>query len=142
MENNFLEEMGLKKKSPEQVRFISPLVLAYVGDAVYEVFVRTYVLHKYGGNVNDLHKISTQLVKAGAQAKIVHVLESELTEEEWTMVKRGRNQKSGSVPKNANLTDYKYATGFETLMGYLYLCDERDRLKEIIKRAIEIIEKD
>ena len=138
--NEFLELFDLKSKTPEQIQFLNPLTLAYVGDVVYEVYVRNYILHKYGGTVNELHKISTKFVKAGAQANIVHTLEAELTEKEWTIVKRGRNQKSGSIPKNANLTDYKYATGFEALVGYLYLMKENKRLEDIIKKAILIVE--
>jgi len=136
----FLELFDLQSKTPEQIQFLNPLTLAYVGDVVYEVYVRNYILHKYGGTVNELHKISTKFVKAGAQANIVHTLEAELTEKEWTIVKRGRNQKSGSIPKNANLTDYKYATGFEALVGYLYLMKENKRLEDIIKKAILIVE--
>ncbi|QXM07411.1 Mini-ribonuclease 3 [Crassaminicella indica] len=132
--------MHLEKKSEEEIRFISPLVLAYIGDAVYEVYIREYILHRYGGNVNKLHKIATRFVKAGAQAKAVHGLEKELPEKEWNIIKRGRNQKSGTVPKNAELVDYKYATGFEALIGYLYLLGDTGRIKEIVKRAIQIIE--
>ncbi len=137
---DFLELFDLKSKTPEQIQFLNPLILAYMGDVVYEVFVRNYILHKYGGTVNELHKISTKFVKAGAQASIVHTLETELTEEEWTIVKRGRNQKSGSIPKNASLTDYKYATGFEALIGYLYLMKKNKRLEGIINKAILIVE--
>ncbi|QEK13553.1 Mini-ribonuclease 3 [Crassaminicella thermophila] len=132
--------MDLEIKSEENIRFVSPLVLAYIGDAVYEVYIREYILHKYGGNVNKLHKIATKFVKASAQAKIVHMLEKELNKEEWAIIKKGRNQKSGSVPKNANLTDYKYATGFEALIGYLYLLGNKKRIKEIIKKGIQVIE--
>lgn len=142
MEKDFIKFMNLEPKSERDIQFVPPLVLAYIGDAVYEVYVRTYILHKYGGNVNQLHKIATRFVKAKAQAHIVHGFEEELSEEEWTMLKRGRNQKSGSIPKNASVTDYKYATGFETLVGYLYLLKRTERLEEIIKRSIEIIEKD
>ncbi|QZY54649.1 Mini-ribonuclease 3 [Crassaminicella profunda] len=140
MEKTFIEYMNLKNKSEGEIKFVSPLVLAYIGDAVYEVYIREYVLYNYGGNVNKLHKIATKFVKAGAQAKIAHTLEKEISEEEWHMIKRGRNQKSGTVPKNADLTDYKYATGFETLIGYLYLLGNTNRIKEIVKRAVQIIE--
>ncbi|MCT4618552.1 MAG: Mini-ribonuclease 3 [Marinisporobacter sp.] len=140
MEKKFIEYMNLENKSEEEIRFISPLVLAYIGDAVYEVYIREYIVYKYGGNVNKLHKLATKFVKAGAQAKIAHALESEISEKEWNLIKRGRNQKSGTVPKNADLADYKYATGFEALIGYLHLMGNTDRIKEIIKRAVEIIE--
>ncbi|WZL72655.1 ribonuclease III domain-containing protein [Clostridiaceae bacterium 35-E11] len=141
MVKNFIEYMNLERKTEEEVRFIPPLVLAYIGDAIYEVYIRTYILHKYGGNVNQLHKVATKFVKAGAQAHVAHELEKELNEEEWTILKRGRNQKSGSMPKNASVADYKYATGFETLVGHLYLLKRTERLEEIIKKSIELIEK-
>ncbi len=135
-----MTSIGLVKRTPEEIRFISPLVYAYIGDAVYEVYIRDYIINKYGGNVNALHKIATKFVKAAAQAAAVHGLESQLSEEEWSVIKRGRNQKSGSVPKNANLADYRYATGFEALIGYLYLMDNHGRIEEIIEKAIAIIE--
>ncbi|TCO75037.1 Mini-ribonuclease 3 [Marinisporobacter balticus] len=140
MDKNFIEYMNLAPKSEQDVKFVPPLVLAYIGDAVYEVYVRQFIIYKYGGNVNKLHKLSTKFVKAEAQAKIAHAIEEELSEEEWTMIKKGRNQKSGTVPKNADLTDYKYATGFEALIGYLYLLGKTKRIEEIVKRGIQIIE--
>nr|WP_244270533.1 ribonuclease III domain-containing protein [Proteiniborus ethanoligenes] len=115
---------------------LSPLQLAYVGDAVYELFVRTYLLGTKNISVNELHKEAIEFVKAKAQADIIHNLEDKLTEEEWQMVKRGRNAKSGSAPKNANLLDYKYATGFETLVGFLYLTERYDRILEIFSIII------
>ncbi|WP_053955624.1 Mini-ribonuclease 3 [Inediibacterium massiliense] len=136
MKKNFFDE----EICEQEIGLIPPLVLAYIGDAVYEVYIRQYAIHHCKKNVNDLHKMSTKFVQAKAQAKIVHVLEEELSEEEWIMVKKGRNQKSSSVPKNACLTDYKYATGFETLIGYLYLSKNINRLEEVIQRGIEIIE--
>jgi ribonuclease-3 family protein len=136
----FLEQLDLSEIKPEEVQLISPLVLAYIGDAVYEIYVRIYIFHKYGGSAHQLHKIATRFVNAGAQAKITHALENELEEDEWTMIKRGRNQKSHSAPKHANLVDYKYATGFETLIGYLYLRKKIERLEKIIQRSMEIIE--
>jgi ribonuclease-3 family protein len=140
MKKDFLTSIGILKRTPEEIRFISPLVYAYIGDAVYEVYIRDYILNKYGGNVNALHKIATKFVKAAAQATAVHGLENQLSEEEWGVIKRGRNQKSGSVPKNANLADYRYATGFEALIGYLYLMDNHGRIEEIVEKAIAIIE--
>ncbi|KXG74807.1 Mini-ribonuclease 3 [Thermotalea metallivorans] len=140
MKKDFLNSIGIRKKTPEEIHFISPLVYAYIGDAIYEVYIRTYIFHRYRGNVNIMHQIATRFVKAGAQAAVVRALEDQWSEEEWGIIKRGRNQKSGSVPKNANLSDYRYATGFEALLGYLYLMDKHDRIEEIIKRAIEVIE--
>ncbi|SKC87632.1 Mini-ribonuclease 3 [Maledivibacter halophilus] len=138
----FLELLNLEIIDEEELKTISPLVFAYIGDALYEIYIRSYIVCKYKLKVNELHKISTEFVKASAQAKIVHALESELSEEEWKMVKKGRNQKSASTAKNASITDYKYATGFECLLGYLYLLRKTERIEEIISNAIKIIEKD
>lgn len=124
-----------------EARNMSPLVLAYMGDAVYEVYIRRYLIEKCStSKVNDLHKKAISFVKAKSQALAVLNLENELSEEESHIVKRGRNQKSNTVPKNADITDYKYATGFECLVGYLHLIDEKDRMENIINKSIEFIE--
>ncbi|WDV48269.1 ribonuclease III domain-containing protein [Clostridiaceae bacterium M8S5] len=109
----------------------SPLQLAYIGDAVYEVLVRSYILETVKKSVNDLHNIAIKFVKAKSQADIVHFLKDDLTEDEHRIIKRGRNTKSATIPKNANITDYRYATGFEALIGYLYLTDNIKRINEI-----------
>lgn len=114
----------------------SPLVLAYIGDAIYEVFVRTIVLSEGNAPVNRLHVKSISYVKAKAQADTLKELNEKLTPDEQNIVRRGRNAKSGTVPKNADLIEYKYATGFETLIGYLYLKKDFDRLLFIMKTAI------
>ncbi|QJA09848.1 Mini-ribonuclease 3 [Romboutsia sp. CE17] len=120
---------------------ISPLVLAYLGDTVYESYVREYLIRKnINKKVNDLHKSAIKYVNAKAQATIIHEIENELTEDEERIYKRGRNQKSHTSPKNADIIDYKHATGFEALIGYLYLNEESDRLKYIISKGLEIIE--
>jgi len=125
----------------KEARNMSPLVLAYMGDAVYEVYIRKHLIEKYSTNkVNDLHKKAINFVKAKSQALAVLFLENELSEEEAYIVKRGRNQKSNTVPKNADITDYKYATGFECLIGYLHLINEKDRMETIINKAVEFIE--
>jgi len=117
----------------------SPLVLAYVGDAVYEIMIRTKVVN--GGNVqvNKLHKMSASLVKAETQAKMILSLQEELTEEEVSVYKRGRNAKSFSMAKNASMKDYRMATGFEALVGYLYLTERMDRLAELVSHGLEKI---
>lgn len=119
------------------IKMLSPLQLAYIGDAVYELFIRTFLIGTKNISVNDLHKEAIEYVKAKAQADITHYLEDKLTEEEWQMVKRGRNAKSGSAPKNANLLDYRYATGFETLIGFLYLTERYERIIEIFGMIID-----
>ena len=120
---------------------ISPLVLAYLGDTVYESYVREYLIRKnINKKVNDLHKSAIKYVNAKAQATIVHEIEHELTEDEMRIYKRGRKQKSHTSPKNADIIDYKHATGFEALIGYLYLNEETSRLKYIISKGLEIVE--
>ncbi len=110
----------------------SPLALAYIGDGVYEVFVRTYVINKGNMPVNKMHKASRELVRAGSQSKIYHLIEELLTEEEQTVLRRGRNAKSVSVPKNGDVTEYRHATGLEALIGYLYIEGKIERIKELI----------
>ena len=122
---------------------MSPLVLAYLGDTVYESYIREHLIRQnINRKVNNLHKLAIQYSKAKAQATIIHELEDELTEEEMKIFKRGRNQKSHTAPKNADIIDYKYATGFEALIGYLYLSEDKERLEYIVKKGIEIIERD
>ncbi|EQK27307.1 ribonuclease III domain protein [Clostridioides difficile P71] len=122
---------------------MSPLVLAYLGDTVYETYIREYLIRQNTQKkVNDLHKLAIKYVKAKAQATIIHEIEIELTEEESKIYKRGRNQKSNTSPKNADIIDYKHATGFEALVGYLYLNNEIERLQYIINKGIKIIERD
>ena len=116
---------------------LSPLQLAYIGDAVYELLIRTHLLSK-GLNVNELHKATIKYVKAKAQSDIIHRIDESLSEEERTYVKKGRNAKSNTTPKNADLLDYKYATGFECLFGYLYLTNQDNRLDEIFKYIIKL----
>lgn len=120
---------------------MSPLVLAYLGDTVYESYIREYLITKnINKKVNDFHKTAIKYVKAKAQATIIHELENELTEEETRIYKRGRNQKSHTKAKNADIVDYKCATGFESLIGYLYLSKDIERLEYIVYKGIEIIE--
>lgn len=122
---------------------MSPLVLAYLGDTVYETYIREYLIRQNTQRkVNDLHKLAIKYVKAKAQATIIHEIEIELTEEESKIYKRGRNQKSNTSPKNADIIDHKHATGFEALVGYLYLNNEIERLQYIINKGIKIIERD
>ena len=124
-----------------EVITISPLVLAYLGDTVYESYVREYLIKKnINKKVNDLHKSAIKYVNAKAQATVIHAIEDELTEDEERVYKRGRNQKSHTSPKNADIIDYKHATGFEALIGYLHLNNEIDRLNYIISKGIDIIE--
>jgi len=128
-----LGEFGFAGKNAGQY---PPLVLAYIGDAVYEVFIRTLLVQDGGRPVHMLHKRSVDFVKAKAQSDIIHRINDFLTPEEQDIVRRGRNAKSGTIPKNADVTEYKYATGFEALIGYLYLKGEIERLMQVMKMAI------
>jgi len=129
--------------STKKFLMYSPAQLAYAGDAVYELLVRSYIIHNHDINVNKMHKLTVNFVKANSQAYAVGKLEDELTEEEKRVVKRGRNAKITSSPKNAEMMDYRYATGFEALFGYLYLNNDINRLMALFYKTVEIInEKD
>ena len=121
----------------------SPAQLAYAGDAVYELLVRSLILNSHDISVNKMHKLAVKFVKAESQAYIISKLTDVLTEEEKKIVKRGRNAKVTSSPKNVDFMDYRYATGFEALLGYLFLNKYIDRLMDIFSKIVEIIlEKD
>ena len=133
---NIFRQMN-QSLSREDVDMLSPLQLAYIGDAVYELFVRTVILNR-DQNSKLLHRKATSYVSASAQAELVHALEERLEEKEREMVRKGRNAKTNTSPKNAELIDYKYATGFECLMGYLYLSGKDERLTEIFEEIKKI----
>ncbi|HHT68885.1 MAG TPA: Mini-ribonuclease 3 [Firmicutes bacterium] len=111
-------------------RELSPLVLAYVGDAVYELYIRTK-LAAYPGKMQKLHKMAVQYVQASSQAEIVHAWEPQLTEEERDVVRRGRNAKGG-ISHRGDVVEYRYSTGMEALVGYLYLNGQMERLQELL----------
>ena len=144
-ENKLIKDEVFNKISGkiENNHLYSPAQLAYAGDAVYELLVRSYVLNNHDISVNKMHRLTVKFVKAQAQAKIVSKLMDELSEEEKKIVKRGRNAKVTSSPKNVDFMDYRYATGFEALFGYLFLNNNIDRLMYIFDKIVEIIiEKD
>ena len=117
----------------------SPLALAYIGDAVYEVLIRTRVMNQGNMQVSKMHKKSAELVKAPTQAEIIKLLLDELSQEETVVYKRGRNARSATMPKHATMTEYRMATGFEALVGYLYLEGRHDRLLKLIHDGLEKI---
>ena len=134
MENkNLFRDMNTDLSS-EDITMLSPLQLAYIGDAVYELLVRTYLLKK-GLSVKELHKATIKYVKAKAQANIVHVLEDKLNEKEQSIIRKGRNAKTNTMPKNADMIDYKYATGLEAMFGYLYLTGQDNRISELFEEV-------
>lgn len=116
----------------------SPLVLAYLGDAVFDLYIRTRITGlNPDGSVHSLHKKAIAYVNCKSQSDILEAIRDELTEEESDIVRRGRNAKSGTIPKNANISEYKRATGFETLLGYLYIKNDSARLRHILNLAFE-----
>ncbi|WP_276853526.1 Mini-ribonuclease 3 [Enterocloster lavalensis] len=135
--SDFLEyykkSMGLE---PVDVRSYSPLVLAYIGDAVYELMIRSKVINHGSMQVNKMHKHSAALVKASAQAQLIKALQEELTEEELAAYKRGRNAKSATMAKHATMIDYRMATGLEALVGWLFLTEQYARLVELVSRGL------
>lgn len=121
-----------------EVNQMSPLVWAYIGDSVYEQYVRNYLVTNTKYKPHKLHVEATKFVKAAAQAKILQNIENDLTEEEKEVVRRTRNTKNHHLPKNSNVQEYMYATAFEGLIGYLHLTKKEERLQEILKKSLEI----
>ena len=118
------------------LRTYSPLTLAYIGDGVYELVIRTILVKKANWPVNRLHKKASSLVKASAQSAMIEKIEPVLTEEEHGVYKRGRNAHSGTMAKHATMSDYRRATGFEALVGYLYLKEDFSRILELVKLGL------
>ncbi|ANE46764.1 ribonuclease III [Paenibacillus swuensis] len=116
---------------------MNPLVLAYMGDAVYETFIRQYVVSQPNHRPNHLHREATKFVSAKAQARALDRMLPLLTEEEVDIMKRGRNAKSGSSPKNTDILVYRHSTAFECLLGYLYYQQRFDRLDELMRFTLE-----
>lgn len=120
----------------QDIRTFSPLTLAYLGDAVYELIIRTVLVQKGNCPVNRLHKQASSLVKASAQSGIMEVIEEVLTEEEHDIYRRGRNAHSPTMAKHATMADYRRATGFEALVGYLYLKKDYERILKLVRIGI------
>ena len=135
--NQLLDDIhNLFQISQKEINSYSPLTLAYLGDAVFEIIIRTIIVEKKSGTVKSLHRQSSDLVNAKAQAELISRIMNTLTDQEISIYKRGRNAKSHSVAKNADIHDYRSATGFEALMGYLYLNGEMERLLELIQLGL------
>lgn len=123
--------------SDVDIRTYSPLTLAYIGDGIYDLVIRSIVVAKGNTRAGELHKRTSRIVKAHTQAEMIEKLLPLLTEEEEGVYRRGRNAKSPTMAKNATMSDYRKATGFEALMGWLYLCDDFPRLVELVKEGLE-----
>ena len=127
-----MNSFNLSNIDKNKVSLINPLVLAYIGDSVFEVYVRTKVVNDGMLKTNKLHRLSTEYVKAKAQAEALIRIAENLSEDELDIVRRGKNANSNTIPKNADVADYKKATALEALIGYLFLSDKYERLNEII----------
>lgn len=130
------------QSAPADLRTYSPLTLAYIGDAVYDVMIRTVVVERANQSANKLHKMTVGFVNAGTQAKLIEAMEPTLTEEEAGYYHRGRNAKSGSCAKNASIVEYRKATGFEALIGYWYLTGQMERAVDLVYDAMKKLEMD
>lgn len=138
--DSYLQEIFQLKEV--DVQEYSPLTLAYIGDGIYDLVIRTLVINRGNKQVQKLHQETSALVQASAQSRMMRVLQDKLTEEEHAVYKRGRNAKSVSPAKNQSMTDYRRATGFEALMGYLYLKKDWKRMLELIRDGLESLEEE
>jgi len=120
----------------------SPLTLAYIGDGFFELIIRTYLVEQTNEPVKKLHSKASSIVKAETQAKLIQLIQEDLTEDELRVYKRGRNAKSSTTAKNAGVGDYRKATGLEALFGYLYLKGNTDRALYLVKLGFERLEKE
>ena len=137
-ERNLRDEIHAEfPAEPADIRSYAPLKLAYLGDAVFEIIIRTLIVEHVGGPVKNLHRRSSEFVNAGAQAKLAAEMLEELSEDELAVYRHGRNAKASSVAKNADIHDYRNATGLEALFGYLYLMGQTDRAVELLKHAMD-----
>jgi len=121
------------------IKTYSPLTLAFIGDSIFDLVIRTAVVENGNAPVNKLHKSVSKLVQATAQADLYFLIKDQLSEEEMTVFKRGRNAKSFTTAKNAGIVEYRTATGLEALLGYLYLTDQTNRMMELIKQGLKPI---
>ena len=123
---------------PVDIKTYSPLTLAYIGDGIFDLVIRSIVVGKGNTKASRLHARTSQIVKAHSQAMMVEALEEVLTEEEADIYRRGRNAKSPTMAKNSSMSDYRKATGFEALFGYLYLNNKYDRIVELVEFVMEV----
>ena len=131
------EQFGIKDVD---IRTYSPLTLAYIGDGIFDIVIRSVVVGKGNTKASQLHKHTSSIVKAHTQAVMIEALEPHLTEEEADIYRRGRNAKSPTMAKNATMADYRKATGLEALMGYLYLKDDFERVVELTRLGLDLLD--
>ena len=136
-----LENIKKEFQCQEQdIRSYSPLTLAYIGDCIYEIIIRTVVVERGNKSPQSLHKTVTKYVKAETQCELFRVLQDELSEEEMSVMRRGRNAKSFTTAKNASVSDYRKASGLEALFGFLYLSGRTDRAVMLLKKGLDLLE--
>lgn len=135
----FKEVLGIKDVNPQNY---SPLALAYIGDSIFDVMIRTMEVSRVNMQANKYHRHVSKIVCAPAQAKMILGIENQLTEAEQNVFHRGRNAKSYSKAKNASTIDYRNATGFEALLGYLYLKQDFKRLTDVVKMGLDALEQE
>ena len=136
--NSYIKEQFNIKEV--DIRTYSPLTLAYIGDGIYDLVIRSIVVGRGNTTASQLHNTTSKVVKAHTQAMMIEALSHMLTDVEMDVYRRGRNAKSPTMAKNATMADYRKATGFEALMGYLYLNDELERIVELTKKGLELLE--
>lgn len=137
IDSNIREYFGVREVD---IRTYSPLALAYIGDGVFDLVIRSVVVGRGNTRASQLHRRTSEVVKAHTQAEMIRVLKPMLSEEEAEIYRRGRNANSPTMAKNATMSDYRSATGFEALMGYLYLNDRFDRILELTKAGVDRLE--
>ena len=133
--DSYMQEVFQMKEV--DVNSYSPLTLAYIGDSIYDLIIKSLVINQGNRQVNKLHKETSMYVQASTQSLMMRAMQEELTEEEHAVYKRGRNAKSVSPAKNQSITDYRRATGFEALLGYLYLKKEWKRMLDLAKIGLD-----
>ena len=136
--DSYMQELFQMKEV--DIKEYSPLTLAYIGDSIYDLIIKSLVINEGNKQVQKLHRETSSMVQASAQSKIMRTIQEHLTEEEHAVFKRGRNAKSVSPAKNQSITDYRRATGFEALMGYLYLKKEWKRMLDLVKIGLDSLE--
>ena len=130
------QEQQVVGKEELDIRTYSPLALAFIGDAVFSLYIRTIIVGRGNTAPGKLHKRCSELVKAGAQAAMIKGIFGELTDEEKSVYKRGRNAQAPSRAKNASMSEYRHATGLESLFGYLYLTGQGNRMTELVEKCV------
>lgn len=141
MELSFKNIKAIYGVEDKDIKTISPLVFAYIGDSVYDLIIKSILVGRGNIPVNKLHKKASDLVKAQSQVRMYESVKDVLSEDEVAIFKRGRNAKSYTSAKNASKIDYRMATGYEALIGYLYMEDKIDRIYELVKKGLEEVEK-